>query len=150
MSCDSLEELDTRDIPIGKLIIIISRAHTLYLNHHLDKLNINASQLPLLFEISNGINQSEIASRCIIDKGAVARSIKKLEDKGLISRTIDENNRRQNKISLTAEGEEVLFKSKEILNNWENEIFDNFENKESLRKILKETAINSIAISNKG
>jgi len=150
MSCDSLEELDTRDIPIGKLIIIISRAHTLYLNHHLDKLNINASQLPLLFEISNGINQSEIASRCIIDKGAVARSIKKLEDKGLISRTIDENNRRQNKISLTAEGEEVLFKSKEILNNWENEIFDNFENKELLRGILKETAINSIAISNKG
>ena len=83
MSCKDLKDVDASTLPIGKLIAIISKGQTIYMTRKLDEFGINSTQLHLLFEISNqdDINQEKIASRCNINKGAVARSIKKLEDK---------------------------------------------------------------------
>ncbi|WP_296859453.1 MarR family winged helix-turn-helix transcriptional regulator [uncultured Methanobrevibacter sp.] len=152
MSLEELKKIDAKNLPIGKLITMISRGHTIYLNHNLDELDINASQLHLLFEIShqNNINQEKIASRCNFNKGAVARSIKKLEDKNLVVRKIDDKNRRQNIVSLTDKGEEILKKSIEILNIWEDEIYNNINiEKELLQEVLKDIAINTIELNNK-
>ena len=86
MSLEEFKELDASALPVGKLISIIARGHNIYLNHNLKDLDINATQLHLLFEIScqSNINQENIASRCNINKGAVARSIKKLEERSLL------------------------------------------------------------------
>ena len=86
-----------------------------------------------------------------MNKGAVARSIKKLEDKGLITREIDENNRRQNKLSLTKKGEQTLAQAIEILNCWENQVIldEGYIEKELLQKILKEIAVKTMEL-NKG
>ena len=150
MSLDELKIIDASALPVGKLITMIARAHNVYLNHHLEDLKINATQLHLLFEIShqNRINQKNIAGRCNIDKGAVARSIKKLEEKGLILRKIDDSNRRQNIISLTQKGDETLKESINILNQWENEVFENIDiKKDLLQKSLKEIAIKTIELN---
>ena len=92
MSLEKFKEKNALEFPLGKLITMIARGHSFYLNHRLEDLNINASQLHTLFEIkcSNGINQDEIAKRCNVDKGSVARSLRKLEDKELIVKEIDE------------------------------------------------------------
>ena len=141
MSLEELKSIDASTLPVGKLISMIARAQSIYLNHHLEDLGINSTQLHLLFEISNqcDMNQEKISKRCNINKGAVARSIKKLEDKGLIIREIDENNRRQNKVSLTDKGEETLNESIKILNTWEDEVIleKGYIEKELLQKILK-------------
>ena len=154
MSLNELKEMDASTLPVGKLISMIARAHTIYINHHLEEFGINSTQLHLLFEISHqeNLNQEKIASRCSINKGAVARSIRKLEEKGLVKRQIDENNRRQNKVSLTSKGKETLEKSYEILNNWENEVIKpkGYIEKELLQQILKEIAIKTIELNNKG
>jgi len=153
MSLEELKVIDASALPIGKLISMIARGHTIYLNHHLDEMGINASQLHFLFEISHqkNINQEKIASRCNINKGAVARSIKKLEEKELVKREIDDENRRQNKISLTPKGEKALKESINLLRLWEEEVFDDtIIEKELLQKALKEIAIKTIELNQKG
>lgn len=153
MSVEEFRIVDATKFPIGKLVSIISKNQTLYLNHHLEDLNINASQLHFLFEISHqkDINQESIASRCHINKGAVARSVKKLEENGLVVRKVDDNNRRQNIITLTPKGERTLKKARQKLDEWENYVFDdNLIDKETLKKVLKEMAIKSIEYNEKG
>jgi len=153
MSLEEFKIIDAKTLPVGKLITMISRGHTIYLNHHLEDYGINASQLHLLFEISHqkNINQEKIATRCNIDKGAVARSIRKLEEKGLVTRQIDDANRRQNIISLTEKGEETLTESINLLKNWEMEVFDeNIIEKELLQKALKDIAVKTMELNLKG
>ena len=150
MSVEEFKIIDATKLPIGKLIAIIAKNQTLYLNRHLEDLNINASQLHFLFEISHQrqINQEKIAARCNIDKGAVARSVKKLEENGLVKRQIDDNNRRQNIISLTAKGEKTLDEAIKQLDEWEEYVFnENLIKKEDLQKILKEIAVKSIEVN---
>lgn len=151
MSLEEFKAIDSSTIPVGNLIAMIARGQQIYLNHHLDALDINATQFHLLIEISNqcDINQENISKRCNINKGAVARSIKKLEDKGLVIREIDENNRRQNKVSLTELGCETLDKSIRIFNSWEDEVIleKGYVEKELLQKVLKEIAIKTMEMN---
>ena len=153
MSLEEFKNMDATTLPISKLIKIIARGNNIYMNHHLHDLQINASQLHLIFEIShqNEINQEKIALRCNMDKGAVARSIKKLEEKSLIKRQIDDANRRQNKISLTSKGKKVLNQSIDLLDIWEREVLKNINiEKELLQIALKEIAIKTIELNQKG
>jgi len=153
MSLEEFKKMDASTLPISKLISMIARGHTIYLNHNLKDLGINSSQLHLLFEIShkNNINQEEIASRCNFNKGAVARSIKKLEDKNLIVREIDEENRRQKKVSLTEDGKKTLNEAVKLLKNWESEVFNkDLIERELLQKVLKDMAIKTIELNNSG
>ena len=151
MSLEKFKEMNTSEIPVGKLIAMIGRGHTVYLNHRLEPFNINASQLHSLFEIkkNEGINQEKIAERCNTDKGAVARSIKKLEDKELVLRKTDENNRRQNMIFLTKKGEEIVEESIKILDEWEEEVFEDLtkDEKEFIQNTLKEIVIKTILMN---
>lgn len=153
MSLDELKEVDETTLPVGRLLYMIGKSYYMYVNNHLEQFGINTTQLHLLYEISHqkDLNQEKIAARCYINKGAVARSIKKLEDKGLLVRVIDENNRRQNKLSLTLKGEDVLNKSEKILNKWEDEVIldKGYIDKEKLQLVLKEIAIKTIEL-NKG
>ena len=150
MPLEEFRQMDASLFPIGKLISMISRGQEIYLNHQLRDLNINSTQLQLLFEIShqNNLNQERIASRCNFNKGSVARSIRKLEEKELIIREIDEKNRRQNKVSLTPKGEEIIKKGIDVLNIWEDEVFNDYLIDETtLKKVLKDIAIRTIELN---
>ena len=150
MSCKDFKTVDATKIPIGKLISIISKGQKIFINRKLNEFGINSTQLYLLFELDhhNEMNQDKIASRCNINKGAAARSIKKLEDMELVIREIDSDNRRQNKVYLTPKGKEVWTKSTIVLNKWEDEIFDDeLISKEEFQLILKQIAINIMEIN---
>ena len=152
MYLEEFKETDASTLSISKLITMIARGNTIYLNHHLEDLGINASQLYLLFEISyqKNVNQEKIASRCNINKGAVARSIKKLEEMDLVKREIDDENRRQNKVSLTPKGEKTLNDSTDLLDKWEDEVFSNDTiDKKTLQEVLKEIAIKTMELNQK-
>ena len=146
--CD-LEKVDAKDLPIGKLIGILAKAQSIYFNNMLSELDINITQLHILFEVAGDstLNQEKIASRCNTNKGAIARSIKKLEDNGFIERTIDENNRRQNIISMTEKGEMTFNKSKDNLKEFEDILFENQQEKENLQIILKNLAIKMTSLN---
>ena len=150
MSLEKFQATDGSLIPVGNYISIIYRAYSAYLNHKLENLNLNQSQLHCLFEIkyNSEINQERIASHCNMNKGAVARSIRKLEDDGLIIRKIDNNNRRQNKISLTEKGEKCIEESMKIIDDWENEVLKkNDIDEAALKSMLKDVAVSSITMN---
>lgn len=150
MSLEEFKMIDASTLPIGKLITMIARSQTIYLNHRLGNLGINATQMHLLFEISyhNDLNQEKIANRCNINKGAVARSIKKLEEGGFVTRQIDENNRRQNIVTLTQKGKKTLDESIKLLNEWENKVYEeNIIEKTTLQEALKEITVKTIELN---
>ena len=72
--------------------------------------------------------------------------------KDLVERKIDENNRRQNIVSLTSEGKETLNKCIERLDEWEREVYQDIDviDKEILKKALKEIVIKTIELNQKG
>ncbi|MBE6510890.1 MAG: MarR family transcriptional regulator [Methanobrevibacter sp.] len=143
MSYCDLEKVDVNEMPVGKLIAILARAQATYFNHMLSEIGINDPQLHILFEINKDskINQDKIASRCNTNKGAVARSIKKLEENGLVTRTIDENNRRQNIITLTQKGSQTLDKAIGMLDELESYLFEDDNEKQALQIILRDLSI---------
>ncbi len=150
MSLEALKQTDASSLPISKLIIMIARGQTTYLNHKLNDWGINSTQLHLLFEIShqNDLNQEKISTRCNINKGAAARSIRKLEEKGLVTRKIDDDNRRQNKVSLTEEGQKTLDASIHYLKTFEEEVFSgDIIEKSEMQKALKDMVIRTIELN---
>lgn len=153
MSIEGFKKVDSSSIPIGNLIAMISRGQSIYLNHRLGDLGINETQLHFLFEISHhdNLNQERIAARCNINKGAVARSIRKLEENGFVMRTIDENNRRQNKVSLTPKGRKTLSEAIKVLKDWEDEVIleKGYVDREVLQLVLKEIAIKTMELNEK-
>ena len=150
MSLEELKQTDASSLPISKLIIMIARGQTTYLNHKLNDWGINSTQLHLLFEISHhdDLNQEKISSRCNINKGAAARSIRKLEEKGLVTRKIDDDNRRQNKVSLTEKGQKTLDASIHYLKSFEEEVFSgDIIEKNEMQKALKDMVIRTIELN---
>ena len=151
MPFEEVKQMDATQIPVGKLLYMIGKGYMTYVNRNLEEFGINTTQLHLLFEIAHhtNINQEMIATRCNVNKGAVARSIRKLEDNGLVKREIDENNRRQNRLSLTKDGEDILLKASEVLRDWENSVIldDGYIKKELLQKVLKEIAVKTIELN---
>ena len=151
MPFEEIKQMDATQIPVGKLLYMIGKGYMTYVNRNLEEFGINTTQLHLLFEIAHhtNINQEMIATRCNVNKGAVARSIRKLEDNGLVKREIDENNRRQNRLSLTKDGEDILLKASEVLRDWENSVIldDGYIKKELLQKVLKEIAVKTMELN---
>lgn len=151
MPFEEIKQMDATQIPVGKLLYMIGKGYTVYVNRNLEEFGINTTQLHLLFEIAHesNINQEMIATRCNINKGAVARSIRKLEEKGLVKREIDKNNRRQNRLSLTKDGEDILIKACGVLRDWEDSVIldDGYIKKELLQKVLKEIAVKTIELN---
>lgn len=137
------------NIPFAGLVSVVYRLHAIYLNNELEHLGLTAGQVPFLFHIAHrpGITQDEIAGEAHIDKGTVARAVKKLEDGTFISRTPDSLNRRRYLLALTEKGTAALPAIMEIERAWEDLIMLGLSETERarLREDICRLAANSIA-----
>ena len=70
MACEDLNEIDATTVTVGKLLYMIGKGYSIYVNRHIYEFGINTTQLHLLFEIyyQSDINQDKIAERCKINK----------------------------------------------------------------------------------
>jgi DNA-binding MarR family transcriptional regulator len=145
---EKILEKELNDIPLGLFISIIHRTHMVHLNHEMKDLNITSAQFPYLMVLSNkeGQTQEDLASYCSIDKGTVARSIKKLEDQELIIRKTDPKNRRRYLLFLTEKGRNIVPQVHEIDAEWENFIFKDYseEEKKQIADLLQNLAKKSL------
>ena len=91
---------------LGPLLSLLQRSEYTYLKIHLTEYNLGSGQIIFLRTLLSKkcLNQEYFVKHFHIDKASVARSIKNLQEKGLVKRKIDENNKRQYKITLTNEG----------------------------------------------
>ena len=66
-------------------------------------------QIIIIFLSKNeNVNQESISKRYMIDKGMVAKTLTRLEDKGFIKREQNPNNKRENIISLTEKSAYIM------------------------------------------
>ena len=119
-----LLENTPRDIPLGVFISIIHRTRLIHLNNEMKDLELTAGQVPFLMHLSHkeGITQDNLAVHLHIDKGTVARALKKLEDNGFIYREINPQNRRKYLLFLTEKGRQIVPKIHQIDKEWEKSV----------------------------
>jgi DNA-binding MarR family transcriptional regulator len=136
------------DIPLGVFISIIHRTHIIHLNNEMKDLGLTAGQFPFLIHLSHkeGITQDDLAIHLHIDKGTVARALKKLEDNGFIYREINPKNRRSYLLFLTEKGRHIIPQIRNIDKEWEDSVCSNFQDKESKRlfNVLQTLAMKSL------
>ena len=105
---------------IGRLVSILYRQSQVYLNHELKNLNISSSEYIFMMALYDyeGINQEELSTLLSIDKAATARAMKSLEEKGMVYRIKDENDKRANKVFTTDKGKSCEDEIRNALKNW--------------------------------
>lgn len=137
------------DIKFITFISIINRQYRIYINNCLKKERIIASHAHILtYLLYKGTScQEDIGNYFKIDKGSIARSIQKLQEKQFINKEIDENNRRKYQLSLTKKGRVVALKVIDLNNEWENQIYSNCNaDEKQIIELMRKITISSINI----
>ena len=113
-------------IPLQLAIVYLFRSHTSYLRKTLKNTGITIGQFPVVVETHKHetISQKELADILFLSEGTISKTIKQLEDKGIIEHEVNPENRRQNKISLTKKGSEIAEKVKYTEINWEKKVIE--------------------------
>lgn len=130
-----LLENTPEDIPLGVFISIIHRTRIIHLNNEMKDLELTAGQVPFLMHLSHkeGITQDDLAVHLHIDKGTVARALKKLEDNGFIYREINPQNRRKYLLFLTEKGRQIVPKIHQIDKEWEKSVCSDLSDTEYIQ-----------------
>lgn len=143
-----LLESEDSEIPLSLTISMIHRTHMMFINDKIKQMDITAGQIPFLMVLSReeGITQDELAAHFHIDKGTVARALRKLEDKKYLSREIDPENRRRHLIYLTKKGKDTVPKIIGVDKEWEHSMRSKISDDEYnyIFNSLKKMALNCL------
>ncbi len=143
-----LLESDDSEISLGLIASMIHRTRMIFINDKIKDMDINAGQIPFLMVLSReeGITQDDLASHFHIDKGTVARALRRLEDNKYLFREIDPENRRRHLIYLTSKGKSTVPKIMNIDMEWEGSMRSQIPEDEynQIYNILKKMALNCL------
>ncbi len=106
---------------------ILHRQTDVYLNHKLEEYGISSKQLMYILYLceNEGLSQENLASELQIDKGAVAKSIKQLENKGFLIRKVAPDDKRQYMLFPTSESKSLYPSLLEITSECEQNSLKN-------------------------
>ncbi len=129
---------------IGKWISVLYRCRMSYLGRTLEPYGISGGQSLFLLTLyfNNGESQEKISSCLKIDKTTTARAVKRLEDGGFVTRSVDISDKRAYKVFLTQKALGVVPHIHEALKRWEDLIKSEVTDDEY---ILLEKLLNKIA-----
>ena len=131
------------------MVSITCRQRFIFLNDRLRPLGLSAGQFPVLMLLAKeqNITQETLVRHYHLDKGTIARAVRKLEDAGYLRRIIDPGNRRAVRLFLTEKGEQAVPALQEINRDWEVRISAGLshESKALLRHLMLTVARNSFA-----
>lgn len=87
---------------------ILTRFSRIFCERKLNDMNIGFTEQSILKFLSDqdNVNQEMIAKHFMLDKGSIAKTLSKLEEKALINRTDNPNNKREKLITITELGKE--------------------------------------------
>lgn len=114
--------------PIG----VIRRGEQSFVRERLkeyDLVPVEAFALRMIASL-DGCNQDTLCTRLEIDKGRVAKLLAGLENAGQITRTVNENNKREKLVRLTERGQEALQYVNETLDEWNRMCMQGFTEEE--------------------
>ncbi len=101
---------------------IISRYSSIYAIRKLHKFDIGYAEFGVLMYLMahDNVNQDTIARYYMIDKGAVTKTLQKLESKNFIERHVNMENQREKIIRLSLHGQKVVEEMKSIRKEWDD------------------------------
>lgn len=112
-------------------VSIIRRGELTYIRGELEQFGLTPLEGRLIRLLKECCySQDELGEVLDIDKGRIARTIFSLEEKGLISREVNEKNRRQKIVSLTEKGVEVYGAICDIYEAWDDICYKGFTEEE--------------------
>ena len=105
-------------------ISAISRYWYSYTHRNLKTLDIAGSEHSIIMTLSmkDSMNQDALSESLSLDKGTIAKALVKLEEKGFVDRQVNEMNRREKIVTLTAYGKEEVGKIFEVSETWKDEV----------------------------
>jgi len=137
---ERLTASDMKGMPLSLLIKIAQHRHEASVRRELEALGIPRGFGPLLREISKtpGLSQRELSEKVHFKASTISVSIQKMLDAELITRSADESDARQVRLSLTEKGEETCRRIEETFIFLEGEITKDLTEEEAqqLRRIL--------------
>ena len=114
-----------KDSSIGKYLSITHRAHTSLVDKKFkEKFNLSHGQVFILINIyrDEGIYQHRLCEEYNLDKSGVGRILKKLEEKNLVKRKSDPDDKRRKLIFLTDKAKEMKSEFKKLLKEIEEQM----------------------------
>ncbi len=129
-------------------LISLKETHDYYLKQFLKKeTEISYSQyyMFMLLYYESGVNQSDIAKVCFMNRSGVSRTFSEFEKKGLIKREINPDNKREYNTTLTEKGLKTakFLEKKEI--EWDEMICRQLDmSREDLLEILSKLSMKSL------
>jgi len=110
----------------------IMKLHRYILDERLKETGVYRSQHQILMMLADhsNVSQKEIAERLYVSTATIAVSVKKLEKGGYITRAVDQEDNRMNKLCLTEKGKHTVKLSRDFFHNVEERMFRDFSAEE--------------------
>ena len=119
--------MDIIDLP--QTISLLHRKTNMELNARLKKIGLSYAQARLLKHLSenNKMIQTDLCNTLGLDKSTVAKSLGRMEDSGLIVKSINPEDIRSHLVSLTPRAVELLPKIEKVLLDWNEDVTSSME-----------------------
>ena len=139
-----------KEVPLSAMMSTIHRHHSIYINRRLKDIGLTSGLYGILLCIYDDYkspkSQQDIAKRLNMNDGTIAKALRKLEDKNMIQRSPNPDNRRQNLISLTDTGLNIAEEFNNLDEKWEKDVFEGLTSDEiiDLKWDLHRITLNSL------
>lgn len=126
----------------GRLINLLARKSQGYITDLMRPFGLTAAEQPFFMALlhNEGVTQERLTSLVGVDKAATARTVKSLEEKGILIRIQDEADRRQNLLFPTERAKAISEEVKAALDQFNSLLTEGFDPEEAVtlqRMLLK-------------
>jgi len=99
-----------------------------YFAAQMEGLGLPAGAFPLIFRLlrRDNVSQDELAGDFLVDKGTTARTLARLEEAGLITRSVDQEDRRVKRVRVTERAREMAPEIRAAARAWNDKLLDGF------------------------
>lgn len=138
---DNMEKMDSMD----RMALIVRHCRT-FSEKKLKEYDLSfGEQVIMMFLTSHeNVNQDTISKTYLMDKSVIAKTLNRLEQKEIIVRKQNPENKRENLISLTQSAKEILEKMQMILEEWNSILYSgmSLEDTETYNRLTKKVEEN--------
>jgi DNA-binding MarR family transcriptional regulator len=125
--------------------------HNYFIREKLQDFDITQGEFTYLANIfyNDAMSQRDLADLLFVSEANVAKMVKKLENKGLIKRVRDEDNKSKNLIYLTEKGKADTFYLLNLTFSWETKLMESYsiEDIKKFKEILFDLAKVSVDLN---
>ncbi|AOT71960.1 MarR family winged helix-turn-helix transcriptional regulator [Geosporobacter ferrireducens] len=136
---------------IGRFVSILYRQSQIYFNYILKEFDITSAEYSLLLYLyrKDGITQDDLSVYLYIDKSAIARAVKSLEQKGYVIRDKDDADKRFNRVYLSDKAKLFKDEIRERVWTWSEFLTEDLDG-ETVEMVLSvlEKMVNKVACTN--